>query len=63
MLPRCPSARAAAESLAADEIAFVMLHERAASPELRHYVEQVMPLTAIARDGERTLYRVDLSGP
>jgi hypothetical protein len=58
-----PERRAAAESLAADEIAFVMLYERAASPELRHYVEQVMPLTAIARDGERTLYRVDPSGP
>ena len=42
----------------ADGVAFVMLNRRTASPELRAYVEQTLPLTQIAADDERTLYLV-----
>jgi hypothetical protein len=44
------------QQMEADGIAFVMLNRRTASPELRAYVEHVMPLTLIAHDEERTLY-------
>jgi hypothetical protein len=40
----------------ADGVAFVMLNRRTASAELRTYVEQMLPLTPIARDDDRTLY-------
>lgn len=49
-----PDATLAAQRMAADGIAFVMLNRRSASPQLREYVEQVLPLTLIAQDEERT---------
>ncbi len=39
-----------------DDIAFVMLNRRTASPQLRDYVERMLPLTVVSQDDERTLY-------
>src|SRR5204863_6698830 len=51
-----PARELAGERLAADGIAFLILHRGAASPELREYVERVLPLTPVAEDGDRVLY-------
>jgi hypothetical protein len=51
-----PDALRAGELLKDDGIAFVMLHRQSASPALREYVEQVMPLRLVAVEGERALY-------
>jgi hypothetical protein len=53
-----PPRSAAAELLATNGIAFVMLNHELASPELLEYVELHMPLTLVASEGERTLYAV-----
>ena len=54
-LPRRP---AAAELLAKNGIAFVMLNRELASSELLEYVELQLPLVFIATEGQRTLYAV-----
>ena len=46
----------AARTMAADDISFVMLNQKTASAELRSFVENELPVTAIADDGERTLF-------
>ena len=51
-----PDTVRAGERLKVDGIAFVMLHRESASPALREYVEQVMPLMLVAVEGERALY-------
>ena len=51
-----PDREIANERLRANGIAFVILHRAAASPELREYVERVLPLTPVAEDGDRVLY-------
>jgi hypothetical protein len=53
-----PARPAAAELLAKNGIAFVMLNRELASPELLEYVELQMPLTLVASEGVRTLYAV-----
>jgi hypothetical protein len=55
-----PDRESAAARLKADGIAFLILHRGAASPELREYVERVLPLTPVAEDGDRVLY---VTGP
>ena len=55
-----PDATLAGQRMQADGIAFVMLNRRTASPQLREYVEHVLPLALIAEDEERALY---LSAP
>ena len=45
-----------------DDITFVMLNRRSASPQLRDYVEHVLPVAILAQDEERTLFvRLDRS--
>jgi hypothetical protein len=51
-----PARELAGERLAANGIAFLILHRGAASPELREYVERVLPVTPVAEDGDRVLY-------
>jgi hypothetical protein len=51
-----PDRDLASQRLEANGIAFVILHRGVASPELRHHVEQVAPLTQVAEDGDRVLY-------
>jgi hypothetical protein len=51
-----PNRQQAAERLEADGIAFLILHRGAASPELREYIERVLPVTPVAEDGDRVLY-------
>jgi len=51
-----PTREIAVERLKANGIAFLILHRGAASPELREYVERVLPLTPVAEDGDRVLY-------
>lgn len=51
-----PDRKLAAERLKANGIAFLILHRGAASPELRDYIERVLPLTPVAEDGDRVLY-------
>jgi hypothetical protein len=46
----------AAQRMEMDDIAFVMLNRRSASPQLRDYVEHVLPLAAVSQDEERTLF-------
>jgi hypothetical protein len=53
-----PSRQLAADRLREIGIAFVMLNRSAASPSLAEYVENVLPLTRIAEEGERSLYLV-----
>jgi hypothetical protein len=53
-----PARTAAAEMLAKNGIAFVMLNRELASPQLVEYVELQLPLVLIATEGERTLYAV-----
>lgn len=53
-----PSRALAAERIRADGIAFVMLNRATASPELREFTEQVLPLRLLSTDGERSLYLV-----
>ena len=54
-----PPPQAAAAALTAQGIRFVMLNRRTAPPDLVRYVESGLPLRALARDGERTLYTVE----
>jgi hypothetical protein len=57
-----PDGTLAGERMAADDIMFVMLNRRTASPQLRDYVEHVLPVTMLAQDEERTLFaRLDRS--
>ena len=51
-----PGREQAGERLKANGIAFVMLNRKTASPELRQYVERVLPLTMIADGGDHALY-------
>jgi hypothetical protein len=51
-----PDRNLAAERLKANGIAFLILHRGAASPELREYIERVLPLTPVSEDGDRVLY-------
>ena len=51
-----PTRELAGERLAMNGIAFLILHRGTASPELREYVERVLPLTPVAEDGDRVLY-------
>jgi hypothetical protein len=51
-----PDREQAAERLKANGIDFVILHRGAASPELRDYVERVLPVTQVGEDGDRVLY-------
>jgi hypothetical protein len=51
-----PDREQAAERLKANGIVFLILHRGAASPELRDYVERVLPVTPVAEDGDRVLY-------
>jgi hypothetical protein len=51
-----PDREQAAGRLKANGIAFLILHRGAASPELRGYIERVLPVTAVAEDGDRVLY-------
>ena len=51
-----PARELAGERLTANGIVFVILHRGAASPELREYVERVLPLTPVAVDEDRVLY-------
>jgi hypothetical protein len=51
-----PDAALAAQRMDQDDIAFVLLNRRTASPQLRDYVERVMPLTVVSQDRERTLF-------
>jgi hypothetical protein len=46
----------AAQRMDLDDIAFVLLNRRTASPELRDYVEHVLPLEVVSQDDERTLF-------
>jgi hypothetical protein len=46
----------AAQRMDLDGIAFILLNRRTASPELRDYVEHVLPLAVISQDDERTLF-------
>ena len=52
-----PDVTLAGQRMVTDDIAFVMLNRRTASPQLRDYVEHVMPVTRLAQDQERTLFR------
>jgi hypothetical protein len=57
-----PDVTLAGQRMIKDDIAFVMLNRRTASPQLRDYVEHVMPVTRLAQDEERTLFvRLDRS--
>jgi hypothetical protein len=57
-----PDATLAGQRMVTDDIAFVMLNRRTASPQLHDYVEHVMPVTRLAQDEERTLFvRLDRS--
>ena len=51
-----PDREQAAERLKANGIVFLILHRGAASPELRDYVERVLPVMPVAEDGDRVLY-------
>jgi hypothetical protein len=51
-----PGAEVAGERLKANGIAFVMLNRKTASPELREYVERVLPVTMVAESGDQALY-------
>jgi hypothetical protein len=57
-----PDVTVAGQRMVRDDIAFVMLNRRTASPQLRDYVEHVMPVTRLVQDEERTLFvRLDRS--
>ena len=57
-----PDMTLAGQRMVTDDIAFVMLNRRTASPQLRDYVEHVLPVTRLAQDEERTLFvRLDRS--
>jgi hypothetical protein len=51
-----PGRDLAGRLLQASGIKFVILHRGAATPELRAYVEDVLPLTRVSDDGDRVLY-------
>jgi hypothetical protein len=48
-----------AEQLRKDGIGFVMLNEETATARLMVFVREMMPLTFVARDGQRSLYVVN----
>jgi hypothetical protein len=54
-----PDRQTAIAALRASHFAFVMLNRSTASPELAEYVERVLTLRSIAREGERELYVVE----
>jgi hypothetical protein len=51
-----PDVTLAGRRMAVDDIKFVMLNRRTASPQLRDYVEHVLPVTLLVQDEERTLF-------
>ena len=51
-----PDGTLAGQRMAVDDIRFVMLNRRTASPQLRDYVERVLPVAILAQDQERTLF-------
>jgi hypothetical protein len=51
-----PGREVAGERLKANGIAFVILNRKTASPELRDYVERVLPLTMVTESGDHALY-------
>jgi hypothetical protein len=56
-----PDEEAAGRALAGqrmemDDIAFVLLNRRSASPQLRDYVEHELPLAVVSQDEDRTLF-------
>jgi hypothetical protein len=51
-----PDAEVAGQRMDQDGIAFVLLNRRTASPQLREYVEHVLPLAVISEDAGRTLF-------
>ena len=53
-----PEGEAAQALLAQDGIAFVMLNRETAPAALAEYVERALPLTIVAREGQRSLYVV-----
>jgi hypothetical protein len=55
-----PSADVVAASLRANGIRWIVVNRERASSRLLKYVEEVLPLTSIAQDGERWLYFVNL---
>ena len=57
-----PGTEVAGERLKANGIAFVMLNRKTASPELRQYVERVLPLTMVAQSGDHALYVTSSNG-
>jgi hypothetical protein len=56
--PALADADAAAERLAANGIAFVVLDRAAAPARLTQYVETVLPLDLVVTEGQRSLYVV-----
>lgn len=57
-----PPADVVAASLRANGIRWIVLDRERASSRLVRYVEQVLPLTPVAQDGERWLYFVNVPG-
>ncbi len=53
-----PDRQMAADRLRRNGVSFVVLNRGTASPALIQYVEQVLPLALIDRDGDRSLYLV-----
>ena len=51
-----PGREQAGERLKANGIGFVMLNRKTASPELREYVERILPLTMVDQSGDHALY-------
>lgn len=55
-----PSAEKVADSLRTNGIRWIVVNRERASPRLLKYVEERLPLTLIAQEGERRLYLVDV---
>jgi hypothetical protein len=58
--PEPPPADVVAASLRANEIRWIVVDRERASSRLVKYVEQVLPVTSVAQDGERWLYFVNV---
>jgi hypothetical protein len=56
-----PSADVVAASLRANGIRWIVVDRERASSRLLKYVEELLPLTSVAQDGERWLYFVNVS--
>jgi hypothetical protein len=55
-----PAADVVAASLRANGIRWIVVNRERASPRLLEYVKEVLPLTALAQDDERSLYFVNV---